>query len=157
MISGLSERWKDLKAVRLGTSAGPGDLFRVEGSRAYRDRLVLKLEGVDDSTTAGSLRGLVAWAPGEEVPRLPEGEFYQQRLLGLEVIEDRDGRRLGRIEDVIETGEVDVLVVRGHGREVLVPLAREFLVLVDEAAGRVRVRLPEGLEEIYRAEGEAAT
>jgi 16S rRNA processing protein RimM len=56
---------------------------------------------------------------------------------------------LGTVEDVVETGGADLLLVReASGRERLVPLAREIVVGIDEKAGRIVVRLPEGLFEL---------
>jgi len=150
VASGLAERWLELGELLLGTRDDAGRRFEVEASRAYRDRLVVKLRGVDDATSAGRLRGRVARVPAAEVPELPEGVFYQARLIGLEVVEESQGRSLGVIEDLIETGAVDVLVVRGDQGEVLVPLAREYVRSVDRAEGRVWVRLPEDLEQLNR-------
>jgi 16S rRNA processing protein RimM len=56
---------------------------------------------------------------------------------------------LGVVEDVVETGGTDLLLVReASGRERLVPLAQEIVVGIDEVAGRILVRLPEGLFEL---------
>jgi 16S rRNA processing protein RimM len=126
---------------------GEGTAVAVEGSRAYRDRLVLKLDGVGDATTADRLRGVWVLAPAGEVPELPDGEYFVDRLIGLEV-EDATAGPLGRVEDVVETGGVDLLLVRNDvGRELFVPLAREIVAEVREAEGRVLVRLPDGLLE----------
>ena len=51
----------------------------------------------------------------------------------------RDGRVLGRVEYLIETGANDVLVVKGE-REVLIPFVTESVILeVDLSAGRISV------------------
>jgi 16S rRNA processing protein RimM len=122
--------------------------YEVEQARGYRDRLVLKLRGVDDAGTASALRGGVVLAPEDEIPPLPEGVFYQDRLLGFEVVEE-GGRSLGKVEDVVETGGVALLAVRrAHGNDVLIPLARQIVLEVQEAERRIVVRLPEGLEDL---------
>ena len=127
--------------------------FAVEAARSYRDRLVLKLCGVDDATAASALRGRWVFAPAEEVPQLPRGVHYLARLVGLQVVEE-SGRAVGRIVDVLGTGGVDVLVVEGEdAEEVLIPLAREFVRSVNEKEGVANVRLPEGLLALNRREG----
>ena len=151
VLSGRADRWTGLTSVVLmvpgEVPGGSEEARRVEGSRAYRDRLVLKLEGVDDASAAERLKGYWVLASAAEIPALPAGEFYVDRLIGLSV-QDEVGGLLGRVEDVLETGGVDLLVVRNQvGREVFVPLAREIVTEVREAEGRILVRLPAGLVE----------
>jgi len=57
-----------------------------------------------------------------------------------------DGRSLGTVTGLLETGAADVLVVTGAGGEVLIPLAP--YVTVEQAAGRIVVDPPEGLLEV---------
>ena len=150
--SGEAGRWTRLTEVLVGRPDGEGTpggeprRFDVERSRSYRDRLVLKLVGVDDPTRADALKGLWVLAPAEQVPALPQGVYWVERLVGLDVV-DEGGRSLGKVEDVMATGGVDLLVVREPGgEELLVPLAGSIVVEIREPAGPVVVRLPEGLK-----------
>jgi len=161
VASGEAGRWTGLTEVlvgepRGGTAAGgEPKRFEVEGSRAYRDRLVLKLKGVDDPTRADALKGLWVIAPAEQVPALPRGVYWVERLVGLDVVDER-GEPLGKVEDLTPTGGVDVLVVRHPGGgELLVPLAESIVLEIGEPAGPIVVRLPEGIEpQGGRREGE---
>lgn len=156
VFSGEAERWTRLRRIRIAAPGAVGEIdYEVERSRAYRDRLVLKLRQVDAATTAAELRGRVAWALADEIPRLPEGEHYQTHLIGLEVF-DRQGERLGRVVDVVETAGTDLLkVVDNRGGEILVPLAREVIEEVSGERGRIVARLPEGLRELNAPEGKS--
>ena len=60
----LSEVW-----IRLGDTAAR--LYPVEHCRGYRDRLVLKLDGIDDPGAAEALRGGEVMARCEQAPALP--------------------------------------------------------------------------------------
>ncbi len=154
--SGDASRWAGLKRVLLvgppeGGTEEPREM-EVEAARAYRDRLVLALRGVDGASEAAALRGFFVEAPAGEVPTPPEGTYFVGRLLGLETVDEREGP-VGVVADVLETGGVDVLVLRTEeGAEVLVPLAREIVVSVDERRGRITVRMPEGLSGLNRDE-----
>jgi 16S rRNA processing protein RimM len=145
VASGNAERWVGLTRVLVE----PGDVeYEVEGSRAYRDRLVLKLRGVEDAGTADALRGKDVAAPPGQVPSLAEGVYYQQQLLGLDVVDERGGS-VGVIEDVVDTGGTSLLEVRREsGRKLLVPMAGGIVLDVDLPGRRVRVRLLEGLEDL---------
>jgi 16S rRNA processing protein RimM len=121
--------------------------FGVEGARAYRDRLVLKLVGLDTPGEVETRRGRWILAPPDEVPDLPAGTYYVERLRGLHVEDARRGP-LGRVADVLETGGADLLVVEGEGgRELLIPFAGTIVLEVREDLGTIRVDLPEGLAE----------
>jgi 16S rRNA processing protein RimM len=124
----------------------------VEAARAYRDRLVLKLEGVDDPSAAEALRGRWLLAPPDAVAELPEDGYYVADLVGLDVL-DGDGARVGSVIDVVATSGTDVLVVEdADGHEVLVPMAGEIVTAVRLDERRIEVRLPDGLRELNRRE-----
>ena len=147
VISGNASRWVHVQAVVLHES-GPGSevgSYKVESARAYRDRLVLKLEGVDDAGNAAALRGREVVAPAEDVPRLPRGVYWVERLMGARVMDATLGD-IGCVKDVVETGGVDLLLVEDSGGvETLVPLAAEFVTAIDETSRTIRLKLPEGL------------
>ena len=155
IVSGDAEPWTELRRAKF---RGPEDEettaeFEVEAARAYRDRLVLKLRGVDDPSAAQTLRGCWLEAGPDAVPELPTDRYYVAALVGLDV-HDEDSGRLGTVIDVIETSGTDVLVVEElDGHEVLVPMAKEIVIGVRVGDGRIDVRLPEGLRELNRREG----
>ena len=155
--AGEAAHWTGVGRIWIGGSRRGGRLYHVERSRAYRDRLVLKLRGVDDPNAAESLRGCEVAVPEEEAPALPSGAHYVAKLVGLEVY-DEAGERLGRVRDVMPTGGTDVLIVDVPGGtdgedELMIPLARSIVLEIAEGEGCIRVRLPEGLADLNRAEG----
>jgi 16S rRNA processing protein RimM len=155
--------WEGLRQVWIAPEGvAPRRPTRIESSHGYRDRLVLKLEGVDGSDAAAELRGQRVWAAVADAPELPDGEFYVARLIGLEVRDD-SGSVLGRVADLIRTGGTDVLVVRAATSggesdedskegEWLLPLAKTIVVEVRADEGWLRVRPPAGLLELNRAD-----
>lgn len=154
VASGDASRWTGLTRVwvaRKGASS-PQEAYGVRSVRAYRDRLVLLLDGVEDGAQAEALRGAMVYAPGEEVPPLEEGRFYFARLVGLEV-DDVDRGVIGKVVDVLETGGCDVLVVEERdGQELLIPMAPDVLLEAPTDQGRIRVRMSEELRSINRTE-----
>jgi 16S rRNA processing protein RimM len=148
VASGDAARWVDLRQVILRPAGGTGGENRreIETIRAYRDRLVVKFVGVDDSGRAEALRGYDVCARAEDVPPLPDAVYWVARLVGSRV-QDVGGATLGRVEDVIETGGADLLLVKDAlGVEMLIPLAQEIVTAVDEAEGTIVVSLPPGLK-----------
>ncbi|HEX4825693.1 MAG TPA: ribosome maturation factor RimM [Candidatus Polarisedimenticolaceae bacterium] len=147
VVSGRAERWVHLHRALVG-----GGVRAIASARAYRDRLVLKFQGVDDANGAEALRGAEVSVPASDLPALPEGEFWAQQLIGLSVVETGGGA-LGLVEDIVETGGTDLLLVREtNGDEILVPLASAIVRAVDTAGGRIEVSLPDGLREVNAPE-----
>ena len=105
-------------------------------------RVVLKeVAGIDQ---AERLRGAAVSVAFEDLPALNPGEYYHFQMVGLEAILT-DGRRLGRVEEVLATGANDVLVVRCGETEVLVPVIEDVVKTIDLASGRLVVKPVAGL------------
>ena len=58
---------------------------------------------------------------------------------------DEDGQELGTIYDVLSLPANDVYVVRGAGRQYMIPVVREFVREINVAEGYVRVHVIEGM------------
>jgi len=163
--AGEATVWSHIQRVWIGNSSGQGDYHNVEDRRAYGDKLVLKLVGLDDATSAAALKGWVAMAPASELPALMEDEFFGAQISGFEVV-DESGEVLGHVDDIFPTGGVDLLIVNRNamraeaiegedssepGEELMIPLAKEIILGIDHASSRIRVRLPEGLRSLNQS------
>lgn len=105
----------------------------------------VRVDGVDDRTGAEGWVGAEVLARREDLGEAGEGSHFWVDLEGLPVV-TLDGRSLGTVKGLYETGGVDVLVVVGESGERLIPLAP--YVEVDVAGRRVVVDPPEGLLEL---------
>lgn len=105
----------------------------------------LGLAGIGDRDAAEGLRGTLVMGDAAALPDLEEGEFYWHELVGCRV-EGRDGRFVGTVQEIWETGAHDVLVVRAQdGRRHLLSTARELMPEVDVSAGRIVVEFLPGM------------
>ncbi|NLG68160.1 MAG: 16S rRNA processing protein RimM [Firmicutes bacterium] len=130
--------------LRLGDQVRPAAI--VSARPGPRGSVIVAFEGVTDRDQAERLRGAWVEIPGEQVRPLPEGHFYLFQLMGLEVW-TQDGRCLGRISGVLRSRAHDLWEVTppAGGEPVLIPAVLAFVERVEPEAGRVLVRLPEGL------------
>jgi 16S rRNA processing protein RimM len=155
LASGDAALWVGLRKVWLGKK-GAESPYEIESSRAYRDRLVLKLKGIEEANQAAKLRGMNAVVARGDEPELPENVYYVARLVGM-VVQDEQGDILGRVNDVMPTAGADLLIVAlagepgGEEEEVMIPLAKEIVLQVDEEENLITVRLPAGLLEINKS------
>jgi 16S rRNA processing protein RimM len=116
----------------------------VATSRPHQRRLLVAFQGVGDRTSADALRGRYVFVPASSAPELPEGEYWAHELIGCEVLTE-DGRRLGRIREIMHTQANDVWATEGDEGEVLIPALKEVVRDVDVAGRRVVVRDVPGL------------
>jgi len=75
-----------------------------------RELYVLRLEGVNDRSSAEALVGHALLVPASDRPPLAEGEFHLLDLVGLEVRLLADGGVIGRVTDLLHAGN-DLLEV----------------------------------------------
>ncbi|MFO7612111.1 MAG: ribosome maturation factor RimM [Clostridia bacterium] len=121
-----------------------GNPVAVEYSRIQGKFIVSKLEGVDDRDEAEGMKGTVLGIKRENAAPLADDEYYMEDLIGCIVYED--GRKLGTVGDILETGGNDVYsVIDDEGGEILVPAIKQVVVKIDVDGRRIEVRLPEGL------------
>jgi 16S rRNA processing protein RimM len=106
---------------------------------------VVRLREVTGVDEAESLRGAQLAVTADERPELPEGQFYVDDLTGLSVA-TTTGEDLGKVEEVLEYPANAVCVVRGAGRETLVPVLKSVIREVDLATRRMVVELPEEID-----------
>lgn len=120
----------------------------VENIRAHLGKglLLVRFAEVTDLDGAEALRGSLVRILSEERVKLPEGAYWIEDLIGLEVIEEETDQVLGKVSDVISTGSNDVYMVRTpEGAEKAIPAVRDVILDVDLDAGTMKVSLPEGL------------
>lgn len=122
-----------------------GAAYTVRHARMHQRTLLLELQGVESRSDAEALRGLLLEVPEAELPQLPEDRYYRFQVLGMEVV-DQQGRLLGHVEEVLETGANDVYIVRDADGELLLPAIDTVVKEVDVAGRRMAVELIEGLE-----------
>lgn len=106
--------------------------------------LVAKICGCDDRTQAEQYIGRDIAIKPDQLPVLPDGEYYWSQLEGLAVF-NREGLFLGIIDHLVETGANDVIVVKAvpgsiDDRERWIPYVPDHHVLsVDLAVARMVV------------------
>ena len=123
---------------------GERQTVELQSGKAHGKGLIAKIKGYDTPEEVRALCGSEIRLGVDQLPELPEGEYYWHQLEGLTVV-TADGQRLGKVSHLMETGSNDVMVVVPDresldGRKRLVPyLPGEYVNKVDLAAGRIEV------------------
>jgi len=115
--------------------------YTLSEGRTHGKGVVAHLKNVDDRNQADLLRGIEIAVRREQLPEAEDGEYYWLDLIGCQV-QNLDGEDLGRVEEMMETGANDVLVVKGE-RERLIPYVIDEVVKeVDLGQKLIRVDWP---------------
>jgi 16S rRNA processing protein RimM len=78
--------------------------------------VVACLEGINDREQAQMLTNCDIGILAEQMPTLAQGEFYWRDLIGCEVL-NLKGYNMGCVEQILETGSNDVLMVKANAND----------------------------------------
>ncbi len=115
-------------------------------TRAVKGGFGVRMAGVTSKEQADGLKGMKLYANRDDLPSLPDDEYYYTDLIGLDVF-DTGGEKLGRINAVHDHGAGDLLEIAGPAFKgsVLLPFTAEAVPTIDLTAGRVIVDPPVGI------------
>ena len=121
--------------------------IRLNSIRPNGTTLLVSFAGYTTPETAGEFRNQIVFVPAADRPPLPDGEYYHHQLIGLRVVSD-EGRDLGVLREILETGANDVFVVRpSMGSDILLPAIDPVILQVNLEQGEMLVHLLPGLVE----------
>ena len=143
-------RFLKLSRVYFETKSGMREMT-LEGVRFHKSMVLLTFAGVSEINQILPYKGLSLYIAREDAVPLPEGRYYIADLLGC-LVETDDGRILGKVKDVLETGANDVFLVRGEKdgtpKDYLIPHIRQCVLDVNVEQSRILVHMLDGLEDL---------
>lgn len=111
----------------------------------HKSLVLMKFPGVDDMNAALDLKEKKLFIRRADA-KLPEGEWFDDELLGLQVHDGETGALLGELVAVDAYPAHKVYTVKG-AKTYLIPAVRDaFILSVDMEANRMDVRVWEGME-----------
>ena len=138
-------RCLDLEKVIMDTGREER-ILKIRSVKFFKKFVILGFEGMDRIEDVERLKGAELMIDRKDAIPLEEGEYFIPDLLGLKVVTD-DGRELGVIKDVIETGANNVYDVQNDaGGRILIPAIPQCILDVRLEEGDMKVHLLPGLE-----------
>ena len=121
-----------------------GEAVKVRAARVHKSTVLLTLPGVEDMDAALALKGKTV-AIRRDDAALPQGEYFDDELLGCDVVDDATDESLGKVTRVLHYPAHKVYEVRGQ-REYLIPAVKGvFIASVDVEGGVIRIHNMKGL------------
>ena len=118
--------------------------YYLEDSRVQGNKIVIKLENVNDRNDAALLKNLQIQVNRSDLPELDQNSYYWEDLVDFNVI-DIKGNHVGKVDSLFRTGSNDVLVIIDETKErLLVPfIMEEVIKYVDLAKELISIDWPE--------------
>jgi 16S rRNA processing protein RimM len=137
VITDFPERLRPDRTVYVGDDYKP---LRIDQTRWKDKLLIISFHGISDRDAISVYRTQPIYIKTEEMPDLPEGDYYHHQLIGLQVV-DESGSSLGTMAEILETGANDVFVVKPElGPELLLPVIESVILNVNLEKGEITVR-----------------
>ena len=152
------KRFLEVENVILKTNKGDIET-KITGVRFFKNLVIVKFDAFDNVDQVQNMHGTDIMIARADAQPLEEGEYYIADLIGCKVVVDeesvancknllKDGRELGTVKDVLQTGANDVYVVQtfvNEPKEVLLPVIKDCIKNVDIEAGIITVYVMPGL------------
>lgn len=128
-----------------------GDEYIVASSRTFKDRWIVRFEGVADRTAAEALNGVDLYCPADSDDELEdEDAWYPTDLIGLDVYvgeEMESAHKVGVVSDVLDSPAQFLLEVArdADGEARLVPFVEPIVPEVNVDGHYLRLTPPDGL------------
>ena len=137
-------RFDNLKKVYIKIRKSLKEL-EIEEVKYHKNQVLLKFKGIETVEQAEMLRNAILEIDRKDAIPLEEGEYFIADLLESEVYTD-EGKMLGIVEDIFNTGSNDIYVVRDElGKQILLPATKEVIKQVDIENKKMIVHLLPGL------------
>ena len=139
-LTDFPERFENLKTVFLEDDSK----MELESVKFSNKFIIAKFKNINSRNDIEIFNGKLLMLNRSDIPSLPEGEYYNFDIIGLEVI-DNKGSKLGKITEVLKTGSNDVYVVEGK-KQILVPALKKVVKEINLVDGFMKVELLEELD-----------
>ena len=110
------------------SNRGQEGFYSVEQGRKHSNKIIVKLEKIDDRTKAKSLINSKIKIRRSELPKLSNESHYWSDLEGLSVLNSEE-KLIGIVDSLIETGANDVMVVNTtKDKRILIPFVMHEII-----------------------------
>lgn len=116
----------------------------IEAIRPSGEGFIILFKGFNSIGIAEKIRGYQVSIKKASLPPLKDGEYYFFQLMGCSVYNE-NGDLLGKVDDIIETGANDVIVIRRKLpdlsiKEDLIPIIKDYVVEMNLAEKKLVVK-----------------
>ena len=127
------KRYNDLEFVLLD-----GKEVKIESRKYQKDRVILKLEGINSIEEVERLKNKYLEIPRDYAVELEEDTYFIADLIGCRVF-DTEGKDLGEIYDVLQTKNNDVYWIK-KPKELLIPVLLDIVLDINIEDRKITIK-----------------
>lgn len=136
-------RFKKLKKCILRTPKGDMEVEK-NSCKFFKNMVILSFKEFKDINEVEKYKNCELYVTRDNAVPLDEDEYYIADVIGMEIYEDT--RKIGVLNDVMQTGANDVFVVGLEDeKELLIPVIKDCVLDIDYDAGKIYVKLMKGM------------
>jgi len=121
--------------------------FIEKSSWSKLDALNLAFKNSSEALVDQSL-GKSVYLPLDTLPKLSGNKFYYHEIIGFNVLDENDND-CGVIRSVNDQTAQTYFVTNLDGKEVVIPIIKDWILEVDREERIIKMRLPEGLIDVF--------
>jgi len=121
--------------------------FIEKSSWSKLDALNIAFKNSSEALVDQSL-GKNVYLPLDTLPKLSGKQFYYHEIIGFEIL-DQDNNHCGVIRSVNDQTAQNYFVTNLDGKEVVIPIIKDWILEVDREERLIKMQLPEGLIDVF--------
>ena len=138
------KKFGKLKKIYIENKTGKKE-YEIEEIKEHKEMMLVKFKGIENANDAELLRDSYLIVDRENLQPLEEGTFYIVDLIGINVYTE-EGKQLGILDDIFNTGSNDIYVVKDElGKQLLLPAIKDVIKEINVEEGKIIVHLIDGL------------
>ena len=140
----IKKRFDNLKKVYIQNKNERKE-YEIEEIKYHKEMVLIKFKGIENPEDANLLRNYYLVVDRDKEEPLEKGTYYIVDMIGLDVYTD-DGKKLGILDDVFNSGSSDIYVVKNElGKQILLPAIEDVIKKIDMEERKMIVHLIPGL------------
>ncbi|KFF01692.1 ribosome maturation factor RimM [Chryseobacterium luteum] len=121
--------------------------FIEKSSWSKNDALNLAFKNSSEALVDQSL-GKSVYLPLDTLPKLSGKQFYYHEIIGFDIL-DENGKECGVIRSVNDQTAQNYFVTNLDGKEVVIPIIKDWILEVNREERFIKMQLPEGLIDVF--------
>lgn len=134
---------KNLKKIYLDENMSSQELN--VSCRIQKDMLLMKISGIDRVEDATPLKGKNIYVDEDSLDTLEDNTYYIKDIIGIDVIDEKENKIIGKVTYVFNTGANDVYEVETPSKKIYLPAISEVIKKVDIKNKKMYVEIMKGL------------
>lgn len=137
------KRFEKLKIIFIGDEKLQMEISKVG---YVKGNVLLRFKDHENINYVEKFKNQFIYIDEKDKVKLPKDSYFIHDIIGLDMYLI-DGAKIGKVKDVLQPGANDVYVVKGEGKEYLIPAIRDVIKEVDLDEGKIIIEPLEGLLE----------